>query len=1093
MNTVGDGGVLDVLFSGRAISIDETGQRVGESGLRMGTSNIPTVEYLQRSVARSDPSQIVQEAIDSGRKIKFLAADIETGGVGPFDLARSVAAQTYELPTDRAGATVDDVLSAIGTQRGLTSNKIDFHMLLPEMQTITSGQRGASSAPLGLRTAMKESGFNPDRIMDLATPEGRQAAARSYEELFTQIVDPDTFLVGNNIAGFDIPKLMSSAASLEEFTSDSSRAQLLELVAEKANSDKVIDVTDVAGRHLFGRLQSLQAAGGSVEEIIERSTLDLLSPESLLKAGIEGEGVKPRSIESIVLSSNLLERLAESGPEGRRAIQQLASGNHVADIDQFMSMSILREVFSDNLDLLSVENRGIIPDALTLGITETERDTLVSNIGSARIAVNRATAVVPTANIASIDEISDQVFGFLMGPNSDEMLSGFEGLQAGARVKQVNAAGEVTGYIQYNRDLKAFEEVSTLTGIGTEVGDDYALTNIRAAMQYDEGARIARASAVASGAPLPPQVEPRVLSLGINQTQAGQMESTLRYISDTTGIGTSVRSAGMEAALATEAGQEAFIESMSATRRFTGMPHLQEQPSLVSRLISPTMRGRFDVPTEAAARQASQALHLGGAGLAMMDQSLRSNFVAISSLTSNLAFEGGNQRGALRIAEAIKRAENPAITEAEMTAHLSSLTREQIDSLNTRALQMVDYTSEMGVSSAKVTRSTSLITMGGPNAMTVGKPRISQSFLREMRVMEPGTGSAIPVSTSFLDSEFYKASGLNRAHLSIVDEAIDSQNIVNVVMGSGSMSRGNAETFANSVTDVVRGKYTTGANLDELVEQGFASSKQEADYLYNLVQAGDEERLAREFTSPLTQRLMDSGPVIGSIEGEAGKGVKAVVHSMSGTAGNDRVAIQRGLQFDIAQMDDETVSITAALDKSAMAHAQSASSAVGDAITAESGASQLAAQTTVLAKAETDKGFRSRLGNALGRYGVDSGIGGTRYGAGRHARNEKIIEMTKKAKPYVYKGALAVAAFSAGYYLARRNRDNSSYDQTMQQQPTERPGLIQQANLGMQENSNISSTRRDPLVTSGVVGNLDRNKIGHTGMGPNKYNHLFGA
>jgi hypothetical protein len=108
-------------------------------------------------------------------------------------------------------------------------------------------------------------------------------------------------------------------------------------------------------------------------------------------------------------------------------------------------------------------------------------------------------------------------------------------------------------------------------------------------------------------------------------------------------------------------------------------------------------------------------------------------------------------------------------------------------------------------------------------------------------------------------------------------------------------------------------------------------------------------------------------------------------------------------------------------------------------------------------------------------------------------KNEKIIEMTKKAKPYVYKGGLAVAAFSAGYYLARRNRENSSYDQTMHQQPTERPGIIQQANLGMQQNSDISSTRRDPLVTSGVVGNLDRNKIGHTGMGPNKYNHLFGA
>jgi hypothetical protein len=38
-----------------------------------------------------------------------------------------------------------------------------------------------------------------------------------------------------------------------------------------------------------------------------------------------------------------------------------------------------------------------------------------------------------------------------------------------------------------------------------------------------------------------------------------------------------------------------------------------------------------------------------------------------------------------------------------------------------------------------------------------------------------------------------------------------------------------------------------------------------------------------------------------------------------------------------------------------------------------------------------------------------------------------------------------------------------------------------------------TSSRRDPLVTAGVVGNLDRNKIGHTQMGANKYNHLYGA
>jgi hypothetical protein len=38
-----------------------------------------------------------------------------------------------------------------------------------------------------------------------------------------------------------------------------------------------------------------------------------------------------------------------------------------------------------------------------------------------------------------------------------------------------------------------------------------------------------------------------------------------------------------------------------------------------------------------------------------------------------------------------------------------------------------------------------------------------------------------------------------------------------------------------------------------------------------------------------------------------------------------------------------------------------------------------------------------------------------------------------------------------------------------------------------------SSFRRDPLTTAGVVGNLDRNKIGHYKMGAQKNAHLFGG
>ena len=51
----------------------------------------------------------------------------------------------------------------------------------------------------------------------------------------------------------------------------------------------------------------------------------------------------------------------------------------------------------------------------------------------------------------------------------------------------------------------------------------------------------------------------------------------------------------------------------------------------------------------------------------------------------------------------------------------------------------------------------------------------------------------------------------------------------------------------------------------------------------------------------------------------------------------------------------------------------------------------------------------------------------------------------------------------------------------------QRPYGAQEALL----NARTAQSTSDPLATAGVVGNLDRRKIGHTNMGPNKYEHLY--
>lgn len=98
----------------------------------------------------------------------------------------------------------------------------------------------------------------------------------------------------------------------------------------------------------------------------------------------------------------------------------------------------------------------------------------------------------------------------------------------------------------------------------------------------------------------------------------------------------------------------------------------------------------------------------------------------------------------------------------------------------------------------------------------------------------------------------------------------------------------------------------------------------------------------------------------------------------------------------------------------------------------------------------------------------------------------------KNNKQNIYLAGLAVAAAVVGTKMARRKNENDVYDATMQGMPVEsgeRPYGIQDALFAQK----MASRRKDPLVTAGVVGNLDRSKINHTSMGPDKNNHLFGG
>lgn len=114
----------------------------------------------------------------------------------------------------------------------------------------------------------------------------------------------------------------------------------------------------------------------------------------------------------------------------------------------------------------------------------------------------------------------------------------------------------------------------------------------------------------------------------------------------------------------------------------------------------------------------------------------------------------------------------------------------------------------------------------------------------------------------------------------------------------------------------------------------------------------------------------------------------------------------------------------------------------------------------------------------------------SRLGFGENKSLNFLIENKKS----IYGTGAGILAAGVGYYMYGKHKENQIYDETMEQQPvTQKASTGQMMRQTMQPQASLSSYRRDPLVTAGVVGNLDRNKIGHHNMSSKKNAHLFGG
>lgn len=400
---------------------------------------------------------------------------------------------------------------------------------------------------------------------------------------------------------------------------------------------------------------------------------------------------------------------------------------------------------------------------------------------------------------------------------------------------------------------------------------------------------------------------------------------------------------------------------------------------------------------------------------------------------------------------------------------------------------------EMGLSyfnAQTVTRLVGAYDSAGPLPASKVMAKFESLFDYETTTAADGTIARTLKVKAFDDGRNIIDSNLNRFTLSYISEADTPEGIgarINLVWGANK-TLSEQEARANAVKML--------ANADEHVEYisdltGMASIKElDNTALAALIAAKDPEEKER-LVLELTEKIREKGIVAGSVEDHhaaqiiealkiggidivdsdvrMGNYYMRLVHSENGVV---TMSALRNAQSDVA------IGLT---DEMAQREAQQALD-MGNEL------GEMFEDKPYLRRDAEEIIRKSRTSRAL-REGEEVDFSKT-------IRSDMKTPMTEffiRNKTKLGYAGIGLAAAGIGYYIGKKNREAKLYDETVKSQPTE-PGNPRRAMQRSQASlASPQSTRRDPLVTAGVVGNLDRNKIGHTQMGPNKYNHLYGG
>lgn len=1102
-----------------------------QDSVTKGISNMMSFTELQSAMNQFSPTGGLTPygiAPPPGGSKRILVLDTETSGVDTGARVRSYAAREASYTTDARGN------SQLIMQDKSTTRNLFFRQPGMEGGLI---QTPTGLKPLSVGATEIEGGLST--MIDVARDPtaARGALAAELEHMLTF----DTIVAKN--AKFDMKMLIKTAENMPGFADDDRLKTATEAFVARVRDDATfVSDIDVSSRAYFARkfdtysqdyIGSALADASSEEaqqlkmmgigsDIIDDTAGTGVRADAARMAEFEGEArnflysrrmaaralleeaetlggaFTPQAMNNLVANTNLFGLIyAEAATNGadaaaaRDVMNMITKGSHIAETDVPLAHFVGKYIQNGQLDF----ETGKL-DYLPAGVNRSKAKEFMQ-FGRSR--VSKSSAPTMTTNIADVEHLSRKAINLLKSSEGSKLF------KVDAAVSDIFSAKEITdlglqsdmkGVVRYDRDAQAFKfftsderainHAAASVGQSREFSTSFDINQSRASGYIRrtfndalDGTTSRRVSFGISGVQSAIQNEAAdKIALDLNYSQLGEIG---RFDKAITRAAAAVTPDMLESTIGSM-DRTALVESLTASA-YIKSPDISIGESLVKKAIGgaeeadPRFGGLIRKATE------ERTLEAYSRAAARIGNPYADSDIATRALSTDLADVTAIQ--ARRAYSALGD-----ISEASTTG-----------GRGLRFLKNADVLTEFGFQAFQGQDVTRIV---DGDKLVQSKMLIGQDLFESMKVNIEGETEKVSLLKAMTDEAFAGKNILDDAGETIatgaefnkirVSGVAGTDSIVNAFIGGqGAYTRGQSRVLAESLYTAMQESIAAADISDEAIAGADDDITKRTLGQLRSLSSYFSGKTRDEAITELSESLHTKGAGLAALRGQVGADyISALERTGQASAEGSDVLLPRDQTARLvatsqANTGDKTGAIVISQfeDSKASALNRGLSSADEAMRGVEADTKALRTANIISDHLDDNRSIRDEILSRREGLKIGKEIGDI-AGKARAA-------YAKAKKPASLAGLGALVA-GAGYYAYKKSQENDMYDEVMDPMPT-MPAMAPRQDLYREDfmsGQNFSATG-DPLATAGVVGNLDRNKIGHTRMGPDKYNSLFGG